>query len=59
MAHTCESCGCVCYGGGDIDDMVFDGGPRGSCSHCDTCNGDDDPYDDFDYDGAIADEDTF
>lgn len=35
MAHTCPTCGEVCYCGGDIDDCEFDGtDEQFNCTHC-------------------------
>lgn len=35
MAHTCPDCGCQCYCGGDIDDVLLeDRDAENHCTHC-------------------------
>lgn len=48
MGHSCPDCGCACYCGGDIDDVILDDTPEQSrCTCCDEDRhvGDDDEDD--------------
>lgn len=47
MAHSCPDCSSACYCGGDIDDMLMDGGSaEAACRHCeDDAFLEDDPND--------------
>lgn len=42
--HTCPECGQACTCNGDIDDIMFDGGPEEMACEC--CDGFNDDFED-------------